>query len=196
MIYSNIVIYEPQAGYPERQRHKLLERKCSCLLEQGEKEKALTVIDETIAALAKSDLKGNKLKSKQDRLNRMRKAPIAAAAASKSKDERVKECPRLATPHSRFPSLSDALEVRYEVGRGRYVAAGRAVKCGELIAVERPYAWMLDRGETKALCWHCMRAMAAPVPCPRCSGVMFCSKKCEYFFLDRQRKRKNITYLH
>ena len=49
---------------------------------------------------------------------------------------------------------------------------------GELIAVERPHAAMLDRSEARRLCWHCFRALLAPVPCPGCSGVLFCGPRC------------------
>ena len=44
--------------------------------------------------------------------------------------------------------------------------------------MERPHVSMLDRSEARRLCWHCFRALLAPVPCPGCSGVLFCGPGC------------------
>ena len=44
--------------------------------------------------------------------------------------------------------------------------------------MERPHVAMLDRSEARRLCWHCFRALLAPVPCPGCSGVLFCGPRC------------------
>ena len=92
--------------------------------------------------------------------------------------DRISKLPQLADPHPNFPSFSSAVSVRHEKSRGRYCVAGRPIEVGELIAVERPHVAMLDRAEAPRCCWHCFRALLAPVPCAGCSGVLFCGPRC------------------
>ena len=65
-------------------------------------------------------------------------------------------------------------------GRGRFCVADRDVESGELIAVESPFVWMLDREEAKSgsTCWHCFRSAIAPLPCLGCAGLVFCGTQC------------------
>ena len=53
--------------------------------------------------------------------------------------------------HPKFPSFSDAISVQYDPNgvRGRYCVASRDVEPGELLAVETPFVWMLDKEATK-----------------------------------------------
>ena len=81
-----------------------------------------------------------------------------------------------ASPH--FPSFSDAVVLQYGEGRGRYAVAGRDIKLGELVAVERAVVGGLDQDQRLSHCWHCLRCAQAPLPCLACSGVMFCSADC------------------
>ena len=63
--------------------------------------------------------------------------------------------------------------------------AKRDIAVGELIALDTPYAAMLDKEEVRTLCWNCFKKLESPVPCPRCSGVLFCGSKCgSAFFLN------------
>jgi len=53
----------------------------------------------------------------------------------------------MAQQHPKFPSFSDAISVQYDPQgvRGRYCVASRDIEPGELVAVETPFVWMLDR---------------------------------------------------
>merc|ERR1712223_117935 len=86
--------------------------------------------------------------------------------------------PKMSDSHKNFPSLSNAIEVRYEKGRGRYCVARENIKSGDLIAVEKPFVWMLDKEESRTHCWHCFRSVIAPVPCNFCAGIVFCGLNC------------------
>ena len=77
-----------------------------------------------------------------------------------------------------FPSLSEAVLVEYEEGRGRYAVAGRDIRVGELLAVEKAVVGALDWEQRLSHCWHCLRCAQSPLPCLACSGVMFCSPAC------------------
>ena len=54
--------------------------------------------------------------------------------------------PSLPHPHPKFPAFSDAVEVRYGgPDVGRFCVAKRPIEPGELLAVETPYVWLLDK---------------------------------------------------
>ena len=55
--------------------------------------------------------------------------------------------------HPKFPNFSDAISVQYDPNgvRGRYCVASRDIEPGELVAVETPFVWMLDKDSTKGV---------------------------------------------
>ena len=67
---------------------------------------------------------------------------------------------------------------RYEPGRGRFAVAARDVNVGEFICVEDPIVSHMLPDFMGSNCTHCFRSMKAPLPCPRCTKVLFCSYKC------------------
>ena len=91
----------------------------------------------------------------------------------------------MAQQHPKFPSFSDAISVQYDPQgvRGRYCVASRDIEPGELVAVETPFVWMLDKDSTKAHCWHCFRSVLAPVPCSNCAGRYSCYERLGGHFL-------------
>ena len=82
--------------------------------------------------------------------------------------------PELKEPHPKFPNFSNSISVQYdpEGVRGRYCVASRDIEAGELLAVETPFVWLLDKDSCRAHCWHCFRPLLAPVPCPQCAGTL------------------------
>ena len=82
-------------------------------------------------------------------------------------------------PNPQFPALSSGVRIVWGgAGRGRYAVAARDIRVGELVAVEQAAVGILDREQARTHCWHCLTATQAPLPCPGCSGVQFCSSSC------------------
>ena len=81
--------------------------------------------------------------------------------------------PDLQSAHPKFPSFSNAVSVQYDPNgvRGRYCVASRDIEAGELLAVETPFVWLLDKESARGHCWHCFRPLLAPVPCLNCAGI-------------------------
>jgi hypothetical protein len=80
---------------------------------------------------------------------------------------------------------------------GRYVVANADVVPGTIVAADSPAVRMLNHLHTKTHCWHCLRRAApALYPCPKCSGVVFCSPVCaqksmeEYHRFDANLSKK------
>ena len=67
-------------------------------------------------------------------------------AANKSEKFLENLVPLLPNPNPNFSSFSDSVEVRYGgPDVGRFCVASRRIEPGELIAVETPYVWLLDK---------------------------------------------------
>eukprot|EP00093_Oithona_nana_P003709 03709.XXX_1099_2702_1 [CDS] Oithona nana genome sequencing. len=138
--------------------------------------------------LSHSTLKGERRKGKEKTLQKLLQdiaemsdepQPLEKSHDLSRKFVR-KLVPELKQPHTSFPALSQAVAVQYDPKgvRGRYCVASRDIEPGELLAVETPFVWLLDKEAAKEHCWHCFRSLLAPVPCPNCAGIMFCGPEC------------------
>ncbi len=88
---------------------------------------------------------------------------------------------KIAEPHRWLLGASAAVRVEYHPDFGRHVLAGRNVVAGEVLFVERPLVSYLDPEEaatTTEFCHECFSKVSVPVPCPTCSRVVFCSRRC------------------
>ncbi len=161
------------------QRYGLLERKAHCLAALGDVDQASKTVDEAVEALKDSGLKANRLKAKTEMLQRL-KRNIQTSEKKKIKvlPDRT-TLPTLSSPHPGFPSFDGGIRVKYESGRGRYCVAERDFVPGDLLAVETPFVWMVDRDDVRRLCWQCFNPVKAPLACDRCSGVVFCGSQCK-----------------
>ncbi|XP_023941047.2 SET and MYND domain-containing protein 4 [Bicyclus anynana] len=82
-----------------------------------------------------------------------------------------------------LPSLSKKVKVIEEKDKGRFAIADENVKVGDILLVDRPYAACLLSEYYGSHCLHCFQRLencddGAPVWCPNCSGVAFCTTKC------------------
>ena len=173
-----------QNEYPEDLHFKLFERKGQCLSELGNAEEAKVAINLAIASLEKSSLKGERRKAKLLSLEKM----VQEVKAKEPVQDFIRFnhdlLPKLESPKECFPSFNEGIEVKYEKSRGRFCVAKRPIEIGEIVAVEKPYVWMLDREEVKTMCWHCFRPVISPVPCKFCAGVLFCGPECRTQAMD------------
>jgi hypothetical protein len=166
------------ASLPPLERCKLLERKGIGLIADGQTEAGAEVIQEAIGVLNASGLKGAKLKSKTEQISKMQAAAEASAGANRGQSP-TRSVPALVRPHPQFPNLSDCVSVQFSAESGRFCVASRDVDVGEVIAVDTPFAWMLDREEARRRCWQCCVVLETPLACQHCSGVLFCGEDCE-----------------
>ena len=71
-------------------------------------------------------------------------------------------------PHPRLESLSEAVVVRFSEERGRYLVAGRTIKRGEVVAVEKPAVVFPITADTEKYCSNCCRTLlTTPLQCDR-----------------------------
>ncbi|XP_014364756.2 SET and MYND domain-containing protein DDB_G0284059 [Papilio machaon] len=82
-----------------------------------------------------------------------------------------------------MPALSKLIEITEDEMKGRYAVASMPVKTGDVLLIDKPYAACLFHKYYGTHCQHCLRRLedcmeVAPVWCPKCSGVAFCSVQC------------------
>nr|CAD7424830.1 unnamed protein product [Timema monikensis] len=86
--------------------------------------------------------------------------------------------PVVAGCHPELGCASRLLGVSRTEQAGRYVVAREPVATGDTLAVEPAYAACLLPDKFGSHCHHCFARLNAPVACPECSGLAFCSVRC------------------
>jgi len=171
-----------ESGYPDKMLFKLYERRAKSRHALKKFDEALDDIEGAMKSLESSTLDAVKQKTKLKELNKL-KDLISKENKAKPKNSTVEHSQKIQKPNfkeknEKFPSFSDAVQIKYAEGRGRYAVANREIKVGELIAIENPYVSLVDKEFSKSHCWNCLLCTKSPIPCEFCSGVVYCSKEC------------------
>ncbi|KAG8035770.1 hypothetical protein G9C98_001426 [Cotesia typhae] len=79
-----------------------------------------------------------------------------------------------------FPSASSKLSREYSPIRGRHVIANESIQKGDILFVEKPFAFVpLDNATSDILCTHCCGLITdSAIPCRSCSSILYCSREC------------------
>ncbi|CAG5100453.1 Similar to SMYD4: SET and MYND domain-containing protein 4 (Homo sapiens) [Cotesia congregata] len=79
-----------------------------------------------------------------------------------------------------FPSASSKLSREYSPTRGRHVIANESIQKGDVLFVEKPFAFVpLDNATSDILCTHCCGLITdSAIPCRSCSSILYCSREC------------------
>ena len=160
--------------------YKLQERRAKSQLVLKQFEKALEDVSLAIETLTFSNLDDAKQKVKSNDLKKLKVSIEKEKKSGVKNDVVIPEKTKLSFKEEnlKFPSFSDAVQIKFGEGRGRYGVASREIKVGELIAIEKPYVSLIDKEFSKNHCWNCLLCTKSPIPCERCSGVVYCSREC------------------
>ncbi|KAL0276412.1 UNVERIFIED_CONTAM: hypothetical protein PYX00_003995 [Menopon gallinae] len=174
-------------NYPKDLRYKVHERKAKCLLAEQRHDEAITEFRTTLQALDDSKLETQKKMKMQTDIQIM--LGVMTKPKTKSghlnvlkprKETKGEPEPQLCTPHHKvYRSACEKLDVRKEADVGRYAIAAKDIHPGEVLLIEKPYCSVLLGELSRTHCQHCFNRTLAPFPCRTCSGVAFCSKKCQ-----------------
>ncbi|KAM3956896.1 SET and MYND domain containing, class 4, member 2 [Aphomia sociella] len=82
-----------------------------------------------------------------------------------------------------MPALSRLVKIIEEENKGRFAVANDSIKTGDVLLIDSPYAACLLPDYYGSYCLHCFKRLencedTAPVWCPKCSGIVFCSAQC------------------
>ena len=77
-------------------------------------------------------------------------------------------------PHPHYPSLSSAIQIRYEPERGRFGIARRDIKAGETLVFENPTGAVIKRMHQKDHCTHCFKYVVSFFKLSELKGFLKC----------------------
>ncbi|XP_071450764.1 SET and MYND domain-containing protein 4-like [Hetaerina americana] len=80
--------------------------------------------------------------------------------------------------HALYPGASQMLSFARRGALGRQAEAKAHVSAGDVLVSEKPWAAVLLREKVSTHCYQCFKPLLAPLPCPTCSTVAFCSAAC------------------
>ncbi|EFA09316.2 SET and MYND domain-containing protein 4-like Protein [Tribolium castaneum] len=93
--------------------------------------------------------------------------------------ERVeKVIPPISERHADFSHASSKITLKTSPDVGRYVVSNVDIATGEILVAEPAAVACLNPEKFGTHCQHCFARLLAPVGCPHCSSVAFCSPKC------------------
>ncbi|OXU21510.1 hypothetical protein TSAR_009791 [Trichomalopsis sarcophagae] len=167
--------------YPKSMLYKLYLRAAQCYLKLGNKscmEEALRKVHECLEN--NSILLSSKKESIEKQIDmllaeaiKIEETTICCDADCKLPDPAFGENPD-------FPNASAALDLKFSVDKGRHVVANRDVQKGEVLFVEKPFAFvLLDNEYSDAVCANCLKSRGdVPVPCKFCASTVYCTEQC------------------
>ncbi|XP_014203986.1 SET and MYND domain-containing protein 4-like [Copidosoma floridanum] len=82
-------------------------------------------------------------------------------------------------PSEEAPALSKGVRIAYSQKYGRYLEATEEFQPGDIVAMEKPYAYVVYREKYYTHCHHCLERSYNLIPCPACPVAQYCSEKCK-----------------
>ena len=182
-----------EVGYPKELRYKLLERRGKILMFFKQFYDAKETFQELLKALDAADKldRDKKIAVQKDAqrmldfLNNNKKGVYNDVGVVMKQPA---DLPKLTDKNAKYPAIANCLNFRHEPGRGRFAVASRDISVGEFICVESPLVSRILPEYAGSNCANCFKSMKAPMPCPTCTQVMFCSYDCRRIALDTYHK--------
>ncbi|XP_049885417.1 SET and MYND domain-containing protein 4-like [Pectinophora gossypiella] len=163
------------SNYPTEQRHKLLLRRADCHIELGERQNAQDALREATDYAATLNLSAAHSAEFERHIKLLeKKLEVVVETVDEDEDE-LPPCHNGENPE--FQAASNAIELRRSESAGRYVATKEAVRRGDVLFSEEPYAWVALPGDIH-VCEACCRARSNTVPCRTCSRSIYCGVGC------------------
>ncbi|XP_057377156.1 SET and MYND domain-containing protein 4-like [Daphnia carinata] len=175
-------------GYPDELRYKLVERQAKCLLALGRPTEEIAAVCE-LAVKCVSDSRLDLVKRQQferDMKQLISESAIPnkiipAVSIQSVRDHEEKRLPDVvAGKNIEHPSFSKKIRIDEDAALGRYGVADAPIRVGDVVAVEPPYASVMNPEKFPTHCHHCYRPLdlGELLPCPNCTNVNFCSVTC------------------
>ncbi|XP_069701173.1 SET and MYND domain-containing protein 4-like isoform X2 [Periplaneta americana] len=192
-------------GYPEPLRYKLYMRRSQCLSKLRRYKEEIEALQSAQQCL---DNVEDSSVSKKTTLEKEIELALARASSqlkvcTTSNDSTQNEEFKIPIPtHGKNEKLlyaSAALDLRCNEEKGRHVVTNREVKMGDILFVEKPYAFVVLPDQYKVHCHHCCGPYIAPVPCWGCTQGLYCSDACRQQSWDQYHQwecRSGMKLLH
>ncbi|XP_064116630.1 SET and MYND domain-containing protein 4-like [Macrobrachium nipponense] len=177
-----------EADYPRRLLFKVLDRKGLSLTKLGRYDEAKKAFSAGLDSLCSLDMETKKLqhwtRHFSDKIRLCDGRPDEACES----EVPLTSVQVYGGANPSLPSASRAVTIQFSDAQGRFAATGSPVPVGEVLISEKPYATVLKADKRLLHCHSCFCSTTAPVPCPWCSGVAFCSIGCRDLALATHHK--------
>lgn len=173
-----------ESGYPTSLHYKLHIRRSQCLSKLNRHKEEIEALQSAQKCL---ELVGNLSLQKKSSIKTDVELALSKACSQLSigsiqstGDGHEAFCIPVPTcgENERFAYASAALDLRYTEEQGRHVITNRDLKMGDILFVERPYAFVVLPDQYGAHCHNCCASYTAPVPCWECTLGLYCSEAC------------------
>ncbi|XP_049828172.1 SET and MYND domain-containing protein 4-like [Schistocerca gregaria] len=181
-------------NYPESLKYKLYTRKAECMEKLNRYKEAIDAYNCALQLLKDANIGDAEEKELQIIMN---KSTIQMKLKDSLSESNVtKDCSDVGTSGERemklvdkipvvshgesesFAYASAALSLRYNTSKGRHVVAKQDLRAGDIIFVEKPYAFVLLPDYCRQYCHHCCKQCATPIPCTGCAKTFYCGQCC------------------
>ena len=156
-------------GYPPGLRYKAHQRLAVAHTALGDPDTARRAYRQLLDSLAVADLPPDKVKKmKNSCMQTLKNLPLEAASAPSEV---------LDTSNSTF---LDKIRVESTAGRGRFSVARVPIPAGSVVVADTACLVSVSPRLRATHCAVCGRDAVAPLPCPACRHVCFCSRACRH----------------
>lgn len=168
MALININMALDTGHYPEQLKGELLKRKEKCInLIEQDKQGKRDDNDDNVTGEGTS----------YDRSIEIKREEAAKKYIDDTKRLLVAKLSYPANP--KVPFLIDCLEMRESDEFGRCIMTTRALKPGDIVAIEDPFCEKMAAEMRYVRCEYCLREeYRSLIPCDKCTAVMYCSESC------------------
>lgn len=106
---------------------------------------------------------------------------------SKVKAQYHDTLPALSARNTKIQCALDNIEIKESTAFGRYIVAAKDIKCGEILAIEKPFSFIL-LNQVYSHCHECIKLCFNLIPCENCTYVLYCSNVCRQKAYDAYHK--------
>ena len=169
-------------GYPPGLRYKAHQRLAVAHTALGDPDTARRAYRQLLDSLAVADLPPDKVKKmKYSCMQTLKNLPLEAASAPSEV---------LDTSNSTF---LDKIRVETTAGRGRFSVARVPIPAGSVVVADTACLVSVSPRLRATHCAVCGRDAVAPLPCPACRHVCFCSRACRHVGLAAHARQCRIA---
>nr|XP_050853770.1 SET and MYND domain-containing protein 4-like isoform X2 [Vespula vulgaris] len=166
-------------NYPDQLKIKLYIRKVECLVLIGESS-IIEDYENALYWLNKMPRNDPNKKIYQSKLEYLYEQSKKGLKKNKEKQQpKNQHLCKIKSRNTEVPCASDAVAIKYNNTYGRHIVATRDISPGEVIAIEKPYSFLLKPENIYTHCSNCMEVSLASIPCDHCVYAMYCSEKCK-----------------
>ncbi|XP_015595002.1 SET and MYND domain-containing protein 4 isoform X2 [Cephus cinctus] len=170
-------------GYPEKLQYKIYLRAAQCHIKLNKTSLANEALLRVQDLMRKYEILNTKKENIEEEVTRL------LLIVSKMHDDKPDDSntnkllnkPKTAYgDNTNFAFASAAISRTSAPEKGRYVVANRDIKKGQILFVEKPYAFvLLDDIEPATFCGYCCNSHEdVTVPCKTCTNTIYCSIEC------------------